>query len=251
MATRHAEFRAHVASTPADAAPSPVAIAVPSLADTLRAAPWYRGLDRTERARVEADVIERWVAAGAFAARRSEGPDHWMGVVDGLLKVSNVSPEGKLATFAGIPPGAWFGEGTLLKHEARKYDVIALRDTRVACMPMATFAWLLAQSLSFNRFLLDHLNERLGQFIAMVEYDRLLDPDARVARCLGSLVHPLLYPGRGDALRIGQEEIGNLAGVSRQRVNQALQRLETEGLLAIGYGGIRLLDLEGLRRFGA
>lgn len=99
-----------------------------------------------------------------------------MGVVDGLLKMSNVSPEGKLATFAGMPAGAWFGEGTVLKNECRKYDVIALRDSRIACRPRATFTWLLDRSIAFDRFLLDHLNERLGQFIAMVEYDRLLDP---------------------------------------------------------------------------
>ncbi len=217
----------------------------------LRAAPWYAGLDDDERVRVECDVSERLVAGGAFVARRGGRVDHWMGVVEGLLKMSNVSPEGKLATFAGMPDGAWFGEGTLLKNEARRYDVIALRDTRVACMPRTTFEWLLERSIPFNRFLLDHLNERLGQFIAMVEYDRLLDPDARVARCLGSMVHPLLYPGNGDSLRIGQEELGNLAGVSRQRVNQALQRLENEGLLSIEYGGIRIVELEGLRRFGS
>jgi len=223
----------------------------PTLLQMLRAAPWFAGLDAQQRGRVETEVCERAVAGGAFVARRGSTVDHWMGVIEGLLKMSNTSPDGKLATFAGMPDGAWFGEGTLLKNETRKYDVIALRDTRVACMPRATFEFLLGGSLSFNRFLLDHLNERLGQFIAMVEYDRLLDPDARVARCLGSMVHPLLYPGNGNSLRIGQEEIGNLAGVSRQRVNQALQRLETEGLLAIEYGGIRIVDLDGLRGFGA
>ena len=232
--------------------PVPAPIVEPvTLCRMLQAAPWFAGLDDAQRARVKAEVVERFAAAGAFVARRGSTVDHWMGVVEGLLKMSNVSAEGKLATFAGMPDGAWFGEGTLLKNEARKYDVIALRDTRIACMPRATFEWLLGCSIPFNRFLLDHLNERLGQFIAMVEYDRLLDPDARVARCLGSMLHPLLYPGNGNSLRIGQEEIGNLAGVSRQRVNQALQRLEAEGLLAIEYGGIRIVDLDRLKSFGS
>jgi len=221
------------------------------LRQLLDSAPWYGALDDAQRARVDADVFDRVIAAGAFVARRGSPPDHWMGVVSGLLKMSNVSVSGKLATFAGMPDGAWFGEGTLIKNEARRYDVIALRDSRVAFVPRATFDWLLGESIAFNRFLLDHLNERLGQFIAMVEYDRLLEPDARVARSLGWMVHPILYPGRGPSLRIAQEEIGNLAGVSRQRVNQALQRLETEGLLAIEYGGIRIVDLDGLRRYGA
>ena len=81
----------------------------------------------------------------------------------------------------------------------------------------------------------------------MVEHDRLLDPDARVARCLASLFNPHLYPGIGRALPISQEEIGHLAGLSRQRVNQALQALEQAGLLRVDYGGITVLDLAGLR----
>ena len=217
----------------------------------LATSPWYTGLDDAQRARVDADVTAHTVAAGGYVVRRGERVEAWLGVIDGLLKMSNMSAEGKLATFAGLPDGAWFGEGTLLKNEARRYDVIALRASHIAVMPKPTFEWLLARSIPFNRFLLDHLNERLGQFIAMVENDRLLDPDARVARCLASMVHPLLYPGNGMSLRIGQEEIGNLAGVSRQRVNQALKRLEAEGLLAIEYGGVRIVQFERLRAFGS
>ena len=50
-------------------------------------------------------------------------------------------------------------------------------------------------------------------------------------------------------MQLSQEEIGYLSGVSRQRVNQALQVLEAAGLLKVEYGGLRILDLDGLRRF--
>ena len=65
----------------------------------------------------------------------------------------------------------------------------------------------------------------------MIEYERLLEPDARVARCLAELFNPLLYPGMGMRLTITQEEVGYLARVSRQRANQALRKLEEAGLL--------------------
>jgi hypothetical protein len=65
-------------------------------------------------------------------------------------------------------------------------------------MPRATFEWLLDTDIDFNRFLLMQLNERLGQFIAMVEYERLLEPDARVARSLAALFNPVLYPGQAN-----------------------------------------------------
>ena len=129
------------------------------------------------------------------------------------------------------------------------YDIIALRDSQIAYMPRATFMWLLDSSIEFNRFLLVQLNERLGQFIAMVEHDRLLGPDARVARCLATMFNPYLYPGNGPLLQISQEELSYLAGLSRQRVNQSLKQLENAKLLRIEYGGITVLDLEGLKQF--
>jgi DNA-binding GntR family transcriptional regulator len=52
-------------------------------------------------------------------------------------------------------------------------------------------------------------------------------------------------------LEVSQEEIGFLAGISRQRANQALQTLQQAGLLKVEYGAIVIEDLEGLRRYGA
>ena len=221
-----------------------------ALAEMLRASLWARSLNAEEIARVERATIEKSFDAGAYVCRKGEAVDHWIGIVEGLVKMASLSPAGKLTTFTGLPAGAWFGEGSLLKHEPRKYDVIALRASRVALMPRATFAWLLDNSIPFNRFLLLQLNERLGQFIGLVEYDRLLDVEARVARCLASLFNPYLYPRTGMELAISQEEIGYLSGVSRQRVNQALKTLERANLLRVAYGGIVVLDLEGLRRYG-
>jgi len=124
-----------------------------------------------------------------------------------------------------------------------------LRRSLVAGITVPTFDWLIDRSIGFNRFIMRQLNERLGQFIAAREIDRLSDPDVRVARSLASLFHPVLYPGVGDLLRITQQELGYLVGLSRQRVNQALRTLQAVQLIRIEYGGVRVLDLEGLRRY--
>lgn len=219
--------------------------------DLLRASIWATSLSVAELRQVESEMMERLVPAGGFVCRKGEPVEHWIGVIDGLVKLSSLSAEGKSVTFAGMPGGAWFGEGSMLKREPRRYDVVALRESRIALMTRATFDRLLDSSIAFNRFLLTQLNERLAHFIAMVEYDRMLDPDARVARCLAALFNPYLYPGVGPKLQISQEEIGLLSGVSRQRANQALQVLEKDGLLRVEYGGITVLDLDGLGRFGS
>lgn len=221
-----------------------------TLTDLLAASLWARTLTPAQRGRVESEIFVRDVAAGAHVCHRGEPVEHWIGIVDGLVKMASVSPEGKTTTFLGVARGGWFGEGSLLKDRTRKYDIVALRATRLAFMPKATFDWLLDTDIGFNRFLLTQLNERLAQFIGMVETQRLLEPDARVARSLAALFNPVLYPEMGPEVQVSQEEIGYLAGVSRQRVNQALQVLEAKGLLRIEYGGLRVLDLEGLRTFG-
>jgi CRP/FNR family cyclic AMP-dependent transcriptional regulator len=223
----------------------------PSLKEALRSAIWARMLNAEQMARVEADSFETFVPKGGYVCHKGEVVENWIGILSGMVKMNNFSPCGKSVTFSGVPPGGWFGEGSLLKNERRKYDAMALRDSRIARMPSATFLWLLDTSLPFTRFLLMQLNERLGQFIGMVENDRLLDLNTRVARCLASMFNSHLYPGVEQLVQISQEEIGLLSGSSRQRANQALQVLEKHGLLRLDYGGIRVLDLDGLRRFEA
>jgi CRP/FNR family transcriptional regulator, cyclic AMP receptor protein len=150
-------------------------------------------------------------------------------------------------TFTGVPPGGWFGEGTALKRECYRYNMQALRKSVVAGLPVDTFHWLLDHSIGFNRFVMDQLNERLAQFIAAREIDRMNNPDIRVARSLAALFNPVLYPGVGELLRITQQELAYLVGLSRQRVNEALAALEAQGTVRVEYGGVRILDLAALR----
>ncbi|MEN4923068.1 Crp/Fnr family transcriptional regulator [Achromobacter spanius] len=222
------------------------------LSDSLQlAAAWFRVLNAEQQSRVERDLSVQQVVAGSIIERKGELAQAWIGVLAGLVKVSVGNSEGKVASLTGVPAGGWIGEGSLLKREIRKYDIVALRDSVVARLPGATFDWLLDTSIPFNRYLLHQLNERVAQFIGKAEYDRLLDPDARVARCLAELFNPLLYPGMGMRLTITQEEVGYLARVSRQRANQALRKLEEAGLLKVEYGAVRVLDLDGLKHYGS
>lgn len=218
--------------------------------ELLRSSQWGQALTATEMSRALAGTCERSYAAGAFICMKGEPVDYWMCIIFGLGKMASHWTTGKTTSLTGISSGGWFGEGSLLKNEARRYDVMALRETRVAFMNRATFLWLMDHSIPFNRYLITQLNERLGQFIGMMENERLLDPDARIARCLAALFNPVLYPGTNRLLQISQEELGYLAGVSRQRANQGLKALEDAGLVRSEYGGINVLNLDGLRHFG-
>jgi CRP/FNR family transcriptional regulator, cyclic AMP receptor protein len=215
--------------------------------EELERVPWWPLLDAMQRDRLVAEMQVADASPGEFICRIGRPATLWFGVVEGLLKMSNDSAMGTPITFTGLPSGAWFGEGTLLKREHYRYNIEALRASVVAGLPIATFDWLLDRSLPFNRYLMNQLNERLGQFIAAREIDRLTDPDTKVARSLGALFHPLLYPGVGDLLRITQQELAYLVGLSRQRVNEALTRLQSKGWIRVEYGGVRVLDRAALQ----
>ena len=225
-------------------------MSTPAFRRMLAASAWANALPSPEFDRVVAETVVRACPAGGLVCRKGETVDHWVGVVEGLVKMANVSVEGKPMSFTGIGTGGWFGEGSLLKDEPRRYDIVALRESQIAYMPRGTFARLLDTNFAFNRFLIVQLNERLGQFIAMIEHDRLRGPEARLARSLAGLFNPVLYPGIGSSLPVSQEELGQLVGLSRQRVNQALKCLENEGLLRVEYGSVSVLDLARLRTYG-
>lgn len=219
--------------------------------DELAAVPWLPALTPDERDKACDDLIVSETLPGETICRIGKPANYWFGLVDGLLKMSNDDSQGPVITFTGVAPGGWFGEGTVLKREVYRYNIQALRKSRVAGLPADSFHWLIEHSLGFNRFVMLQLNERLGQFIAAREIDRLSNPDLRVARSLATLVNPVLYPSVGEVLRITQQELAYLVGLSRQRVNEALATLEAQGIIRVEYGGLRVLDRAALRTSGA
>ena len=219
----------------------------PLTAAELSVIPWLKLLLPDERERAVEDLKISDAHSGEYVCRTGRPVTYWFGVVDGLLKMSTDNAEGQTMTFTGIPPGGWFGEGTALKREVYRYNIQALRKSMVAGLHVDTFHWLLDHSIGFNRFVMKQLNERLGQFIAAREIDRMSNPDIRVARSLAALFNPVLSPGLGTVLRITQQELAYLVGLSRQRVNEALTTLAAQGAIAVEYGGLRVVNLQALR----
>ena len=211
--------------------------------------PWLQRLTADERRIALADLTISQALPGDLICRVGRPVTYWFGVVEGLLKMSTDSADGQPMTFTGVPPGGWFGEGTVLKRESYRYNIQALRKSEVAGLPVETFHRLLDHSLGFNRFVMNQINERLGQFIAAREIDRMNNPDLRVARNLAALFNPALYPGVGEVLRITQQELAYLVGLSRQRVNEALTALQAARLIRVEYGGVRVINLAGLRGY--
>lgn len=217
--------------------------------DTLLAdSPWFGQMAESARHQVRADIVERALAGGESLGYHGESQHCWYGVLEGLLKWSINAQDGRTVTLGGQSVGSWFGEGTLLRAQPRRADLVALRHSRVAMLPFETFDWLRRTQAPFNEFLLRQINERLHWFMGNYAAHRLLDTDRLVARALVGLVHPLLNPRGERYLTISQEELANLAAVSRQRCNRGLMAMKGEGLVQLAYGAIVVIDLDALQR---
>src|SRR5262249_37881794 len=128
--------------------------------------PWLHCISTIDRDRARAMLRAAIAQPGDFLCRIGKPPNYWFGVIDGLLKMTNDSSPAPATPVTGRPPGAWLGEGTVLKREPYRYNILALRRSTVAGLPIDTFHELLETSIPFNRFVLNQLNERVGQFIA-------------------------------------------------------------------------------------
>lgn len=208
--------------------------------DVVRKADWYCALPDPAKQWTGSRLREHTLIAGQYLGRRGEIPAAWYGLVDGVVKSSVVSADGRASTLGGILPGSWFGEGGLLRSKPRHSDYVALRDSRVAILGLDDFLHLLHTQAVFKDFILMQLAERLHYFMNQMGNARLMKTPARVAHTLCGLMHPLNNPLGQPWLPISQEELATIAGVSRQRCNHALAQMQKQGWISISYGGIWL-----------
>ena len=215
-----------------------------------RIAAWSRELNEREIEIARAGIVEKSYRANEFIFMRGDDFEYWTGVVTGLARMGIVSRGGKAASFAGLTAGAWFGEGTVLKNEPRRYDVVALRDTASGDDGPQHLLLAVREQRRVQPF-----PGRAAQRASRPVYRAARTwPHAgcdRAPRALDRLaVQSHSLSGPHAHLEITQEEIGALSGISRQNANQCLKRLEKEGLLRLEYGGVTIVDLERLRHYG-
>ncbi len=205
------------------------------------------GLDDTSLQRLQRDLQIQTVEAGSLVRRREESTQHWIGVFSGLLLLRGEAerPIGANA----VAPGGWVGEDTIAGSQAWSEDLVALRKSHLGLLPGDTYFWLRERSLGFSHMLLSRLEQRMRLCRQQLRSGRPGSADERVAQALLMLFDAVLHPAVGHLLRITQEELADICHLSRQRVNQALQRLSSLGQLRLRYGGIELVEPESMRLF--
>ena len=218
--------------------------AAPSAQRFIAAQPWFAGLPAAMQERLREEVFAEQADKGAVMMPAGSAVQGWHAVLSGLVMLQSPTSQGRSSAFIGVPDGEWFGEGSAMKPEPRRYHVVALRPTTLLCLPLPLFATLRETSLAFNQFLVLHLNMRLGQAMTIIEAGRTQSTEHRVALYLSRQ-----FWRSTRRLNLTQEELGQLVGLSRQTVNKVLRSLEGMGIVSLDFGRVAIVDDEALNAY--
>lgn len=210
----------------------------------LRLQPWFALLEPAVQEQVTRAAYTVRARKGEVVLPAREPALGWYAVLWGFVKLQSPAQDEQVSAFLALTGGEWFGEGSVMKDEPRHYEVVALRDSELLCLPRRQFHELLAASLPFSHAVLRHMNQRLGQAMAIIEASRTGSLEQRLALYLSRMFwHGL------RKLNLSQEELGCLAGMSRQAANRALGGLQRRGLVTLQLGRVVDIDQTALDAF--
>lgn len=180
---------------------------------------------------------------------RGEQADEWVGVAKGAVRISSVSLSGKQISLTYVEPGVWFGDTALFDGMPRTHDANAHGETTLLIIRKPDFKELLAQHVELYDALLRLNCRRLRLVYHLIEDLNTLPLSARLAKQILQLARSYGI-AQGDEIRIGlqlaQEDLAQLLGASRQRVNQELKGFEREGAVRVEPTRLVVLSREKL-----
>jgi CRP/FNR family cyclic AMP-dependent transcriptional regulator len=195
--------------------------------------------------------VKRYKDADLITAR-GEPPEEWIACAKGAVRVSSTSISGKQVTLTYVEPGIWFGDVSIFDGDRRTHDAYAHGDSTILCVAKADFKKILAVHAELYEALLRLHARRIRQLYGLVEDLNTLPLRARLAKQLLHLVRSYGVPSLSDAsevrigLQLAQEELAQLLGASRQRVNQELKSMERDNAIRIEQGGLVIRDRNAL-----
>ena len=220
--------------------------------EAINAGRWFSSLSPSLRHDILRCAFVKRYLDGQLISARGDQPEQWIACAKGAVRVSSTSVSGKQITYTYVEPGIWFGDVAIFDGDRRTHDAYAHGDTTILGVAKADFKKILAQHVELYEALLRLHARRIRQLYGLVEDLNTLPLRARLAKQLLHLVRSYGIPSlaHGDEMRIGlqlaQEELAQLLGASRQRVNQELKAMEREDIIRIEPGGLFVRDRDAL-----
>jgi CRP/FNR family transcriptional regulator len=206
----------------------------------------YASLEPALRGEIEARTHVRSFGDGQIIQQRGEDPDGFWLIEEGMVVAGQFLAEGTFRAVAVLGPGDSYGELAMFSQRPRVVDAVSRGASTVRFIPAGLFLERLARHPASGHALLGALAVQVQDLINLVVELRRGNASARLALLLANMAEGIAAE---DSLPITQQELAELLGVTRPTANAALRELEEAGLVARGYGRLRVLDRDALVRF--
>ena len=199
--------------------------------ELLKTVSLFWDLDKTELGYISDKMVSKKFESGNLIfLEESEGKNLFF-VIEGSVKVTRLSKDGREVILAMLNAGDFFGEMSLLDGEARSANVIALEKTEVLSLNRDDFLVVLHDYPKIAIQLLKEMTSRLRKSDRQIVSLSLSDAEKRIALCIVRFADEqgVIKNGQVTIPKIPiQQDIANMAGTSRETVSRAMSLLTEE-----------------------
>lgn len=216
----------------------------------LRGEGWLAQTPPRFRDALLAEGMVRAFERGAIVMRQGDAPNGLWAVVEGGLSLE-IAPYERGPNFAHVlRPGFWFGQLETLTGGGRLYTHMATRPSLCLHVPLRGVEKALAADPEGWRWIGQLCAGHLALAVGAMDDLMIRPSEARLAAILLRLADARDRDNMGEAapeIDASQDDLGVMVNLSRSAVGRILGGFEAAGLVACGYGCIRILDQAGLR----
>lgn len=206
--------------------------------------PALANLDHALREEIERAGRVVHMAKGSRIFAPGQTPQNYMLLLEGDIRVSQVSESGREIVLYRVLPGesCALTSACLLGGEDYAVEAVAETDIEAVAIPRAVFDDLIGRSPAFRRLVFAAFSQRIGDLFRLVDAVAFQRMDVRLAQKLVELA------GQRSELSTTHQQLATELGTAREVVSRMLHEFQRRGWIASGRGSITLADRAALER---
>lgn len=171
-------------------------------------------------------------------------------ILDGRVKISRISDDGREVILSILSEGDFFGEMSLLDGQTRSANVTAVDDSELLVIRREDFLQILFDYPQIAINLLKELAQRIRKGDEHIKSLSLQDAKGRVANTLLRIAedYGVFRMGQVEINELPlQQDLANMAGTSRETISRVIKSLMQQGYLKKERGKIIIIDYENFK----
>jgi len=211
----------------------------------LKKIPLFASLPYADQENLVSLIRRKAIRKGELLFRQGDEGTALYIILEGRIKIS-VSRRTDTVTLAILGQGEFLGEMALLDDLPRSADAMALEDSQLYALSRKDFLSFLKNNENAVHAVLTALSLRLRKTDNLLAEMCFLNLSVRLVNRLVELAEPLAVNETKPqvcTIKISQQELGDILGVSRESINKELKILRSKGYVSTSRNSILIHDL--------